>query len=143
MLSSFKHLDCLYIITAPHSVTSLKDSLLQIHNFSLISVSILFQDSFLPVTSFHHHCRYFNVEILFSFRFLFLKCFMHLFFPSQYIKAIIGVINVLLFYSQFMQSSHLIIKSIQDLQLELVLQLLFSFPIMHVPFFGTVVFQCV
>lgn len=42
-----------------------------------------------------------------------------------------------------MQSSHLIIKSIQDLQLELVLQLLFSFPIMHVPFFGTVVFQCV
>lgn len=67
---------------------------------------------------------------------------MHLFFPSQYIKVIIGVINVLLFYSQFMQSSHLIIKSIQDLQLEPVPQLLFSFPTMHGPFFGTVVCRC-
>lgn len=32
-------------------------------------------------------------------------------------KAIIGVINVLLFYYSCMQNRHLIIKSIQDLQL--------------------------
>lgn len=51
-------------------------------------------------------------------------------------KAIIGVINVLLFYYSCMQNRHLIIKSIQDLQLgpTLFAAALFSPLIIRAPF---------